>query len=61
MGLSSVRILHPKVLDVYLNFRLVIVLFPEVQDLPNRGTFAILLLTHLLSLDFIVLSKGDTD
>lgn len=61
MGLASIRILHPRVLDVHLTFRLVVVLLPEVQDLRNKGTFAMLLLTHLLSLDFILLSKGDTD
>lgn len=54
--LSSVIILHPKVLDVHLSFRFIIVLLPEVQDLRNRGTFAMLLLTHLLSLAFILWS-----
>ena len=53
---SSVMILHPRVLDVHLSFRFIIVLLPEVQDLRNRGTFAMLLLTHLLSLAFILLS-----
>lgn len=53
---SSVMILHPRVLDVHLSFRFIIVLLPEVQDLRNRGTFAMLLLTHLWSLAFILLS-----
>lgn len=56
VGLSSVMILHPRVLDVHLSFKFIIVLLPEVQDLYNRGTFAMLLLTDLLSLAFILLS-----
>lgn len=56
VGLSSVMSLHSRVLDVHLSFRFIIVLLPEVQDLHNRGTFAMLLLTHLLSLAFILMS-----
>lgn len=56
VGLYSVMILHPRVLDVHLSFGFIVVLLPEVQYLHNRCTFAMLLLIHLLSLAFILLS-----
>lgn len=54
--LSSVMILHPRAFDVHLSFR-VIVFLPEVQHPHSTGTFVMLLLTHLLSLIFILFMK----
>lgn len=55
--LSSVTILHPRALDVHLSFRVITVSLSEVQDPHSRGTFAMLLLTHLLCLIFILFVK----
>lgn len=55
--LSSVMILHPRVLNVHLSFRVIILFLPEIQDLPSRGTYAMLLLANLLSLIFILFMK----
>lgn len=55
--LSSVMILHPRVLNVHLSFRVIILFLPEVQDLPSRVTYAMLLLANLLSLIFILFMK----
>lgn len=55
--LSSVMIIHPRALDVHLSFRVIFVFLSEVQDAHSRDTFAMLLLTHLLSLIFIFLMK----
>lgn len=56
VGLSSMMGLNPRVLDVQLSFRVIFVLLPEVQALCNRGTFAMLPVTCLLSLAFILLT-----
>lgn len=57
VDLSSVMIPYPRALVVHLSFRVIIVFLPEIQDPHSSDTFVMLLLTHLLSLVFILFMK----